>query len=534
MAAQQEYTREEVAKHNTAKSCWIIIDSEVLDVTKFVDMHPGGSGVILEVAGKEATTEFYGLHRQEVLFKYRPRFKIGTIKGEKLQIVQQVPGYISEVPYAESSFWMKMKSPYYKESHLKFRAAIRKIYDTEIVPDAASNEDMGKAPSLELYKKLGAEGVLASRIGPGPHLEGLKLPGGIKAEEFDYFHELIAHEENARLAFPGYNDGLGAGLVIGLPPVLNFGSYELKAKVAPLILLGEKRICLAITEPTAGSDVARIRATAKKTPDGKHYIVNGVKKWITNAVHCDFFSTAVQTEKGISMILIERGPGVETSAIKTSYSPAAGTGYIAFENVKVPVENLLGKEGQGFQVIMSNFNHERWAINCAVIRGTRLVVEECFKWANQREVFGKKLIEQPVIRQKLAHMIAQVESVQNWLESITYQMTLMSYKEQSLRLAGPIALNKLMATRVAHYVSDEACQIFGGRAITKTVRRHPRRFRRNHGRSRCPPGDEGLPQRQALSETSAHYNASPRYMLDWCIFPFPLSFPIKFVYEFVL
>ena len=97
-----------------------------------------------------------------------------------------------------------------------------------------------------------------------------------------------------------------------------------------------------------------------------------------------------------------------------------------------------------------------------------MVVEECFKWAHQREVFGKRLIDEPVIRQKLAHMVAQVESVQNWLENITYQMTKMGYKEQSVKLAGPIALLKLMCTRVAHNVSDEACQIFGGRGITKT------------------------------------------------------------------
>jgi alkylation response protein AidB-like acyl-CoA dehydrogenase len=138
------------------------------------------------------------------------------------------------------------------------------------------------------------------------------------------------------------------------------------------------------------------------------------------------------------------------------------------EDVKVPVENLLGKEGQGFQVITFSFNHERWYIVCHVNRYSRLILEECFKWANQRVVFGQKLIEQPVIRQKLAHMVSQVESVQNWLENITYQMTKMSHKEQTIKLGGPIALLKLLCTRVAHYVSDEACQIFGGRAITKT------------------------------------------------------------------
>ena len=162
---------------------------------------------------------------------------------------------------------------------------------------------------------------------------------------------------------------------------------------------------MAITEPTVGSDVAGIKTTAKRSADGKHFIVNGTKKWITNGTFCDYFTTAVVTEKGISMLLIERSEGLETTPIKTSYSACAGTAYITYENVKVPVENLLGKEGKGFQVIMFNFNHERWVINNSVIGASRLIIDECFKWANQRKVFGKKLLSQPVIRNKLAHMV---------------------------------------------------------------------------------------------------------------------------------
>ncbi|KAJ1564472.1 hypothetical protein HK405_014786, partial [Cladochytrium tenue] len=325
---------------------------------------------------------------------------------------------------------------------------------------------------LELYQAMGRFGLLASRIGPGPHLKSFRLPGGVRPEEFDYFHELIAHEEVAAIGSSGFCDGLGAGFVIGLPPVLAFGSKELVAKVVPQVLLGNKRICLAITEPTAGSDVANISCTARKTPDGKYYIVNGVKKWITNGVFCDYFVTAVRTGGpgmgGISVLLIERSEGLETKQIKTSYSSAAGTAYVTYDEVRVPVENLIGREGGGFPVIMFNFNHERWLIIVAVIRYARLVAEECFKWANARKVFGKPLIEQPVIRFKLARMFSQVEAVHSWLESITFNMTRMSYKEQSATLAGPIALLKYQTTRVAHDVSDEACQIFGGRAITKT------------------------------------------------------------------
>jgi alkylation response protein AidB-like acyl-CoA dehydrogenase len=114
------------------------------------------------------------------------------------------------------------------------------------------------------------------------------------------------------------------------------------------------------------------------------------------------------------------------------------------------------------------FEIERWYITVSVVRGCRLVIEECFKWANQRMVFGKPLISQPVIRFKLAKMIAETESVQGWLENITYNMNKLSYKEQGELLAGPIALCKFLSTRVANNVSDDACQIFGGRGITKT------------------------------------------------------------------
>lgn len=116
----------------------------------------------------------------------------------------------------------------------------------------------------------------------------------------------------------------------------------------------------------------------------------------------DYFVTGCRTEKGFSVLLIPRDEGVETKQIKTSYSTAAATAHVQFENVKVPVQNLLGEEHKGFIVIMSNFNHERWMMCAAVIRMSMTVVEECLKWCNQRIVFGKNLIAQPAIRQKYA------------------------------------------------------------------------------------------------------------------------------------
>jgi alkylation response protein AidB-like acyl-CoA dehydrogenase len=144
-------------------------------------------------------------------------------------------------------------------------------------------------------------------------------------------------------------------LGIGLPPILKFGSEELKQRVAPGCLNGTKNICLAITEPYAGSDVANLKTEAKLSDDGQYYIVNGEKKWITNGVFADYFTVAVRTGGpgmgGVSLLLIERNmPGVKTRQMLCSGVWASGTSYITFEDVKVPRSNLVGKENGGFKV----------------------------------------------------------------------------------------------------------------------------------------------------------------------------------------
>lgn len=227
--------------------------------------------------------------------------------------------------------------------------------------------------------------IHAMRLGPGKHLKGRKLMGGVVApEEFDYFHELIISFEYGRLGLRGSMDGLLSGGVIGLPPVLNYGSPELQARVVPQVLDGKKLICLAVSEAFAGSDVGGMETVATRQRDGG-WIVNGTKKWITNGVFADYFTTACRVvnedgkEGGYVVLLIERGEGVETKPIKTSYSATAGTAFVMFDDAKVPAENTIGKIGDGMRVILSNFNHERWMIVCISARTQRLIVEECLK-----------------------------------------------------------------------------------------------------------------------------------------------------------
>ncbi|KAF8348837.1 peroxisomal acyl-CoA-dehydrogenase [Amanita rubescens] len=467
----QRFTRDDVSKHNTESDLWVIIDAKVYDLSRFKNLHPGGLSVLTdeEVAGKDATEAFFSLHRYEVL--ERPQYKrlqIGVIQGEESILHGRVIGEISKVPYAEPT-WLSpgYHSPYYSENHRRFQKAVREFSESVILPDAEAREADGKRPSQSVIDKMAELNIHAMRLGPGKHLKGRTLMNGlVKPEEFDYFHELIVTQELARASLRGYGDciGLLGGKVIGLPPVLNFGSEELKAKVIPEVLDGKKFICLAISEAHAGSDVMGLQTTAVKTEDGKHWIINGTKKWITNGTFADYFTVGCKTEDGFTVILVERGPGVETKQIKTSYSSTAGTAYITFDNVKVPVENTLGEEGGGIFVILSNFNHERWVMCCSSARSQRVVGA----WVNQRKVFGKPLHSQAVVRSKLAGMIARAESTQCWLENITYQMCNMTYKQQANKLAGQIAFLKSYSTGCGQDTARDAVQIFGGRGITQT------------------------------------------------------------------
>ncbi|OJJ01754.1 hypothetical protein ASPVEDRAFT_130196 [Aspergillus versicolor CBS 583.65] len=465
------FTRAEVAQHTTEDSLWCIIDHRVYDLTDFLDAHPGGSVVLAQIAGKDATTDFYNLHRQDVLTKYRPQLCIGTIADETPEVIEPTATSLSPVPYAEP-LWLRpgFKSPYYKESHRRLQKAIREFTSVHITPEAQEKERDGSYISQELIDKMAETNVLAMRLGPGKHLHGRTLLGGVvDGKEFDYLHDLIVAQEMVRVNARGFQDGNMAGMVISLTAVQSWLRNEpLRQRLTEEVLSGKKKMCLAVTEAFAGSDVAGLRTTAEKTPDGKHYIVNGTKKWITNGMWADYFVTACRTEKGFSVLLIPRDDNVETSQIKTSYSTTAATAFVEFNNVKVPVENLLGEEHKGFIVVMSNFNHERFMMVCAVVRASMNVVEECMKWCNQRIVFGKRLVDQPVIRQKLARMISLTESNQAWLESIAYQMCNMTYAEQSKHLGGPIGLLKSHVTRCAGEIAEQATNIFGGRGITQS------------------------------------------------------------------
>jgi len=254
---------------------------------------------------------------------------------------------------------------------------------------------------------------------------------------------------------------------IGLPPILNVGSQAMKDRVARDIITGQKMIALAITEPWAGSDVAAIQTTAVLSSDGTHYIVNGQKKFITNGGYADFFTTAVRTGKegmgGISLLLIERDmPGFTIRRLKTQGWASSSTTHLLFENVKVPVKNLIGKENHGFRAIMINFNHERWVGIVKTIRGCRSCIEEAIKYARLRKTFGKRLVEHQVIRHKIAEMARLTETAFALLETLTFQM------QNGIDVSALLALLKVHATKTLEFCAREASQVIGGNSFLKT------------------------------------------------------------------
>jgi len=470
----------------------IAIDKYVYDLTKFAALHPGGSAVLRMVAGEDATKQFYALHNKEVLETYHDRLCVGILvnDGEKpSKIDLKLPtksdeDLVSMVPYAEipllrpnwanSSWWTDSHRSFLLDLRKQLKAMHEDLVDLERSNDYVPIEvfqDMGKAGILACINGMSVMGVAQKLKDEGK----MTFPGGLEPKNFDIWHEYIANQECARHIPGGVRAGVSGGMAISLPAIAQFWKHPIKDSVVEQILLGQKRSCLAISEPQAGSDVAQVVTVAKKSKCGKYYIVNGIKKWITSGMTADYFSTAVRTgkggAKGLSFLLIDKtdpvtSKGVTVKHVKTSDTKAAATAWVFFDDAYVPVENLMGKENDGFKLIMSNFNHERWYICVGALGAVREILQDCFHWCNQREVFGKRLMSQPVIRNKMARMIGAIESLEGYMEMITFQMANMNEFAQMVELGGAIAILKYQTTRTLTLVSDEACQVFGGRALT--------------------------------------------------------------------
>lgn len=351
----------------------------------------------------------------------------------------------------------------YKDSHWAFQAKCRAFVDSELLPNASDWEESGDFPK-DLHERAYKAGVFGA-LWPAEY-------GGTSPtlEEADMYHFWTLYDELGR-ACAG---GLFASLFtkgFGLPPILENGSAEQRAEVCKAVITGKKKLCLAVTEPGGGSDVANVQSTAVKDSSGEFYIVNGAKTFISGGMDADWFTTGVRTGGkglgGVSLLLIpRRTEGLKVTRLKTQGWHCSTTTTIAFEDVKVPVSSRLGAEGQGFKPIMRNFNNERLSIAIQCNRMARCCLEDAVDYAKKRKTFGKPLVEHQVIRHKLMECSRIIMASHGMILPILACKPRLD--DSAEELAGPIALAKVQATKGFEFVARECSQVFGGKAYLRS------------------------------------------------------------------
>ncbi|KAF2703029.1 acyl-CoA dehydrogenase NM domain-like protein [Pleomassaria siparia CBS 279.74] len=373
-------------------------------------------------------------------------------------------------PWSEPSWYSSLASPYYNESHKKLRDDIRAYVDEKIKPYMLEWEENGEVPK-QARMEWARSGYAFTDVPAQYRPKDVPGPAGIPVAEVDVFHLIISTDEGSRVE-GGVGTALGGGSVIGVPPIVAHGTEEQKSKWLPGLFNWETSFCLGITEPSGGSDVANILTRAEKTKDGKFYLVNGYKKWITGMPWATHMTTAVRTggpgAKGISVLVIPAdSKGLTQRRIPNSGQKSGGASFVEMDDVLVPVENLIGKENDGFKIIMTNFNKERFIMSVGCNRKARTCLSESFAYANKRHTFGKPLISNQIISHKLATIGRYVESHWAWLEHIAYHISKSPLGWQDPDIAGQIALLKVHGGRILEMANREAQQIFGGAGYQK-------------------------------------------------------------------
>ena len=312
-------------------------------------------------------------------------------------------------------------------------------------------------------------------------------------------HTGIYVDEMSRSGLAGPGGSMTVGMAFGVPPLIKFGDKQLQERFLPDLFRGRTRTCIAITEPGAGSDVANIATTAVKSEDGRFYVVNGTKKWITNGIWSDYAAMAVRTggpgPGGLSMLQVplKGHPGVSMRRLKVAGQVSAGTTFIELDDVRVPAENLIGEEGMGMRYVMTNFNHERLTIAVGVTRQARVALSAAFEYCLKREAFGKTLMDQPVVRHRLAKAGAELESMSAWVEQFLYQMCHMTKADADVELGGLTALAKAKAGMVLNECAQCAVLLFGGNGYTRTGQGEiAERIYREVPGARIPGGSEDV------------------------------------------
>lgn len=347
---------------------------------------------------------------------------------------------------------LRPPSPFLTAGHEQWRSHLRDFINRHIAPNLDAWDAAADFPDA-LYKQAAQEGVLGM---------GFREDLGGTGEDIDLYHRIIFAEEFFRM---------GSGVVfadlatpwIALPPIINGGAPEMLDRVARPVLAGDKKIAFAVTEPGGGSDVSGFVTTAERR--GDCFIVNGGKTLISGAMKADYLLTAVRTGGpgigGLSLLLIETDrPGVTRGSVPGLEWYNRNNGWLKFDNVEVPVGNLIGVENRGFAGLANQFNIERFSGIAATLAMTRTCVAEAVAFARERQTFGKRLIDHQVMRHKIVDMIQRLKVSYAFLDLLVWRFS------QGETPVADLAMLKIQATTTLEHCARESLQVLGGRAYT--------------------------------------------------------------------
>lgn len=343
----------------------------------------------------------------------------------------------------------KAKRPYYSEEHLMFQDSLRKFLEKEAAPYFEQWEEERLVPR-SFWKKLGQNGFLCPAVSE-------KYGGG----GGDFALSLVLSEETARIGAGLVGPGAHSNIIV--PYLESFGTEEQKQKYLPGCVSGDIITAIAMTEPGTGSDLASITTTAIK--DGDHYIINGQKTFITNGIHADLIIVACKTDleatpahKGISLLLVEKDTAgfSRGKKLKKVGMHAQDTAELIFEDVKVPVSNLLGEEGEGFKYLMSKLQQERIMAAFGAQIATEEMLRMTIQYVKERQAFGKPISKFQNTQFKIAEMATEVQLGRTFLDELIIK------HQRGENIVTEVSMAKWWITDMARRISPECMQLHGG------------------------------------------------------------------------
>lgn len=339
-------------------------------------------------------------------------------------------------------------SRYFTEEHDLFRKSFRDFLQKEVVPHIEKWEKSGTIDRF-IWEKFGEMGYF-----------GLKYPEKYGGMGLDIFYTVIFLEELQKINSGGFAAAMWAHAYLAMTHVFTEGDEAIKEKYLIPSIAGEKIGCLCITEPFGGSDVAGMKSTAVKK--GDKYIINGSKTFITNGVYSDYLVVAAKTDpelksKGMSIFIMDRDtPGISATKLDKLGWRASDTAEIAFDNVEIPVENLMGEEGKGFPYIMQHFAFERLIMGINSHARSEFALEYALQYMSERTAFGKTIDKFQALRHSYAELTSEVEMCKEFNYSVAERLGKGEYvvKEASM--------SKLLSTKIADNVMYQCLQFLGG------------------------------------------------------------------------